>query len=100
MNVNFEYHEVSASPRLEAMVTEKLNKLEGKYDFIVKADCYFTLEKTSSPETGMHCKIRLDIPGPTLFSEESTGSFEASIAKTVSELDTQLRKRKDKMKSH
>lgn len=100
MNINFEYHEVQASPRLEAMATEKLNKLEGKFDFIVKADVYFTKENTNSPETGMHCKIRLDIPGPTIFTEESTGSFEASLAKAVSELQTQLKKRKDKMKSH
>ncbi len=100
MNINFEYHEVTASPRLEAMATEKLNKLENKYDFIIKADVYLSKENTSSPETGMVCKIRLDVPGPTVFTEESTGSFEASIAKCVTEIGSQLRKRKEKMKSH
>lgn len=100
MNINFEYHNVSASPRLEAMTTEKLNKLENKYDFIINADVYLKKENTSSPEKGMICEIRLDVPGPTIFTEESTGSFEASIAKVIKELGTQLQKKKEKLKSY
>jgi len=41
MNIHFEYHEVAASQRLEEFLTERLEKLEGKYDFIVSADVYF-----------------------------------------------------------
>jgi len=100
MNINFEYHNVSASPRLEDFVTEKLNKLEEKYDFIVNADVYIKKENTSGGDTGRICNIRLDAPGPTLFAEASNGSFEASVAKAVSELKIQLQKRKDKMKTH
>ncbi len=100
MNVNFEYHEVAASPRLEAFVSEKLNKLENKYDTIVGADVYFKKENSSNPELGKICSVRLSVPGPTIFAESSTASFEASVAKVMTELRAQLQKRKEKLKAH
>lgn len=97
MNINFEYHDVSASNRLEILATKKLTKLEDKYDFIVNADVYLKKENTSNSNSGMICSIRLNTSGHTLFSEASTGSFEASIAKATTELKSQLEKRKAKM---
>lgn len=100
MNINFEYKDVSASTRLEALATEKLEKLENKYDFIVAADVYFKSEKTRGEDTGKVVEIRLNVPGTTLFSSTNNTSFEASIAKAVSEVQVQVKKRKDKMQSH
>lgn len=100
MNIHFEYHEVSASQRLEAFLTERLEKLEAKFDFIISADVYFKKENSSNPEKGKICNVRLSIPGSTLFTEASSSSFEASIAEVITELKTQLIKRKEKMKSH
>lgn len=100
MNINFEYHDVTASPRLEALATEKLNKLEDKYDFIISADVYFKKENSSNPENGKIVTVRLNNPGAKIFAETSTASFEASIAKVVSEVKVQLQKRKEKMQSH
>lgn len=100
MNINFEYHEVAASARLEAFVTEKLNKLENKYDSIVGADVYFKKENSSNPEIGKIVSVRLAMPGTTIFSETSLGSFEASVAKVITELGSQLKKRKEKLNSH
>lgn len=99
MNINFQYHEVSASPRLEAMITDRLEKLEGKYDFIVDADVYFKKENASDPDGRKICSVRLNTPGPVVFAETSTSTFEASVAKVVTELRSQLQKRKDKMKT-
>lgn len=100
MNINFEYHEVAASTRLEAFVAERLNKLENKYDSIVGADVYFKKENSSNPELGKICSIRLAMPGPTIFAEASNGSFEASVAKVMTELRAQLQKRKEKLQAH
>ncbi len=99
MDINFQYDEVKASDRLEIMAAKKLQKLVDKYDFIIRADVLFKKENTSSPETGMICKIMLSAPGPRLFAEASHGAFEASIAEAVGDLERQLRKRKEKMKS-
>lgn len=100
MNIHFEYHDVAASQRLEGVVTEKLNKLVNKYDFIVSADVYFKKQKSSNPEVGKICSVRLGTPGPTLFAEVAAATFEASIAKVMTELGSQLQTRKDKLKQH
>ena len=100
MNIHFEYHDVAASQRLETLLTEKLNKLENKYDFIISADVYFKKQNSSNPEIGKICSVRLGTPGPTLFAEGSTATFEASIAKVITELGSQLQTRKEKLKQH
>lgn len=100
MKINFEYHDVTASQRLEAFVAERLNKLETKYDSIIDADVYFKKQNSTNPELGKICNVRLSMPGPTIFAEASTASFEASVAKVITELRTQLQKRKEKLKAH
>lgn len=99
MNIIFEYHNVSASARLEEFANKHLNKLFDKYDFIVRADVFFKTENTSEEDKGKICNIRLSAPGPRLFADASHGSFEASVKEAVEELERQLKKRKDKMKS-
>ena len=100
MNINFEYDDVKASARLEELATKKLEKLEDKYDFIVRADVFFKKENTSSPDTGLICNIRLSAPGPRLFAESNNAKFEVAIAASEEELERQLEKRKGKMKTH
>jgi putative sigma-54 modulation protein len=100
MKINFEYHEVAASQRLEGFVAERLNKLETKYDSIISGDVYFKKENSSNPEVGKICSVRLSMPGSTIFAESSTASFEASVAKVITELRSQLQKRKEKLKAH
>jgi|SRR5690606_21409845 len=100
MNINFEYHDVKASARLEEMVAKKLGKLEDKYDFIVRADVFFKKENTSTSDKGLICSIKLNAPGPLLFSESNNAKFEMSIASSIEDLERQLEKRKGKLKSH
>jgi putative sigma-54 modulation protein len=99
MDINFQYDAVKASDRLEIMAAQKLNKLLDKYDFIIRADVFFRKENTANPDKGRICNIRVSAPGPRLFAEASHGSFEASIAEAVGDLERQLRKRKEKMNS-
>ena len=98
MNINFEYDHVKASDRLEIMVGKKLEKLEDKYDFIIRADVFFKKENTTEQDTGKICNIRLSLPGPRLFAEANLASYEAAIAESISDLERQLRRRKEKMK--
>lgn len=99
MNISFHYHEVAASKRLEGIVAEKLEKLERKYDFIVNADVYFKIENSSDPEGRKICSVRLNTPGPVVFAESTTNSFDASVTKVATELRAQLQKKKDKMQA-
>ncbi|MEM6517273.1 MAG: ribosome-associated translation inhibitor RaiA [Bacteroidota bacterium] len=100
MNINFEYHDVTASDRLEAFAKKKLEPVFNRYEFVTRADVFFKVENTASDDTGMKCGIRLSAPGPRLFSESSNKNFEQSVAETVDELLRQLKKRKEKMKSY
>jgi len=100
MNINFEYKDVSASPRLEGLASEKINKLEAKYDFMVACDIYFKREKTSSDNTGRICEIRINVPGTTIFAQANNSKFESALAKASSEVQVQLQKKKDKMQTY
>ncbi|WP_411030661.1 HPF/RaiA family ribosome-associated protein [Spongiimicrobium sp. 3-5] len=100
MNINFEYDGVAASNRLEILAAKKLGKLFDKYHFIIRADVLWKTENTSSPKTGMICSIRLSLPGPRLFAEGNSAGFEAALAESLGDLERQLRKRKEKMKSY
>ena len=100
MDIIFEYHNVTASESLEAFAKEKLNQLGEKYQMIIRADVFFKTENTTSDETGMICNIRLSLPGPRLFAEASHETFRESIMESVSDLERQLRKRKEKMATH
>ncbi len=99
MKTIFEYTNVSASPRLESLATEKLNGLETKYPFIIRGDIFLKKENTTSNEKGHHCGIRLSAPGPRLYAESSEASFTEAISETIRDLEDQLRKRKEKMKT-
>ncbi len=99
MNITFQYHDVAASQRLEAFITERIEKLQTKFDFIVSADVYFKKKNTQNPEESKNIGVRLNVPGQSIFAEESTNSFEASIAEVMDELRSQLQKQKAKMKT-
>ncbi|TXD50328.1 MULTISPECIES: ribosome hibernation-promoting factor, HPF/YfiA family [unclassified Polaribacter] len=100
MNINFEYHDVKASKRLEEVVTEKLENLHNKFEMVIGADVFFKTENTSSDETGMICNIRLSLPGPRLFAEASHDNFISSISESINDLEKQLTKKKGKMNNH
>lgn len=100
MEIIFEYHDVSASEALEAFAKAELDKLGNKYQFVHRADVFFKTENTSSDETGMISGIRLSMPGPRMFAESSSFEFKVSLKQAISEIEQQLRKKKEKMQAH
>lgn len=100
MQIIYEYHNINTSKRLENFVAKKLNNLENKYDFIIRADVFLKKENTSSDETGLICNIRLSMPGPRIFTEATNNTFESSISEAINDLERQLQKRKEKMRNY
>jgi ribosomal subunit interface protein len=99
MNINFEYHDVSKSEALESFVQEKIDKVAEKYEFLVRGDVFFKIENNldiNNKKTG----IRLSAPGPRLFAESSAENFKKSFSEALNQVESQLRKRKDKMSTH
>ncbi|MFD1095924.1 ribosome hibernation-promoting factor, HPF/YfiA family [Salegentibacter chungangensis] len=99
MDVIFEFVKLEKSEALEAFTRKKLEKLENKYDFVIKADVHFKKEDARDTNAFM-CNIRLSVPGPEVFAESSEDSFEAAVARSVKDLEKQLEKRKAKMSTH
>lgn len=99
MQIIYEYHNVSASDRLERIAQDKLENLHTKFDFVHRADVFFkTQNRTDDAE--QICDIRLSMPGPRLFASTNAETFEAAIGETIRDLEDQLRKHREKMKSH
>lgn len=99
MEAIFQFVQLTKSERLEELTQKKLDKLENKYDWIIRADVFFKKQDGMEPK-GFICNIKLSVPGPQVFAESNENSFEAAMAETVSDLDRQLSKRKAQMNTH
>lgn len=94
MTVNFQYVGIDASETLSAFTKEKLEKLFNRYEFLINAMVYFKQEG-SDHDAGKMCSIELSLPGPRLYATSNTHNYEMSVRETISELERQLKKRKE-----
>ncbi len=95
MTINMQYVQMPESESLNNIVTRNLQKLSHKYDFIIRADVFFKLGQSKD---GMDkiCEMQLSAPGPRIFAKSTENNFEKAAAETISDLEKQLRKRKEK----
>jgi putative sigma-54 modulation protein len=99
MQIIYEYHNLTASQALERLTREKLEALDKKYEFVHRADVFLKTENRTD-DSEMICEIRLSMPGPRVFASTNAETFEAALAETISDLENQLEKRKEKMKRY
>ena len=99
METIYQFVALSKSESLQSYVNEKLEKLERKYDFITRAEVHFKRNHAES-DKGYICNIKLSVPGPQVFAETDSDSFEAASSQTIKDLDKQLAKKKSQMQSH
>ena len=70
-----------------------------KYEWIIKADVSYTLEKDPKGK-GKICDIELSLPGPRIFASSNEESFEAATDETIRDLAIQLKKYKGGIKPY
>lgn len=99
MTVNFQYVNVDVSDTLSRFTEEKLEKLSNKFEFLISATVYFKMDEKDH-EMGKICNIELSLPGPRLYATSNTHNFEVSVRETISDLERQLKKRKQIFKTH
>ncbi len=99
MEAIFEFVNIDKSDNLESFTQKKLDKIENKYDWVVRANVYFKRDENQKPN-GYITEIRISAPGPEIFAQSNEDSFEASIAQTTNDIERQLSKRKAKMSTH
>lgn len=90
---------MATSKAMEQYVTEKMNKLYKKYDWIIKTDVSFKKEKDPKGQ-GEICDLDIDIPGPNIFASSNEKNFELAFKNTLSDIEKQLKKKKQLMKPH
>jgi putative sigma-54 modulation protein len=86
------------SESLTEFTQKRLNKLASKYNWLINANVYFKLEKDT---TGKKiCEIELSLPGPKIFARSAEDNFEVAVKETISDLNRQLKKRKETTYNH
>jgi len=96
MNIEIRFVHAKHSEKIAGHVTEKLNRLYEKYDWMTNAAVFLKEEKHHEGED-FECEIRLSVPGPQLFAKASDESFYKAINRVIEELSIQLQKKKTKM---
>ncbi|WNH09833.1 HPF/RaiA family ribosome-associated protein [Thalassobellus suaedae] len=98
MTVNFEYVGVDVSETLSAFTEDKLEKLFNRYEFLINATVRFKQEENQH-DAGKICNIELSLPGPRIFATSNERNFEISVRESISDLERQLKKRKQVYKT-
>lgn len=98
MKYSIQFVNIPRVPDAEALVSEKLDELAKKFEWVIRAAIFFKAGNEGE-DKGCICEIRLSLPGPRIFASADENSFEAAIIETVSILERQLKKRKSEMYS-
>ncbi|WP_040282555.1 ribosome hibernation-promoting factor, HPF/YfiA family [Psychroserpens damuponensis] len=99
MTVNFQYVGVDVSETLNSFSEEKLEKLFNRYEFLISATVRFKHDANSHTK-GKICDIELSLPGPRIFATSDEAQYEVAVRETISDLERQLKKRKEVYKTH
>lgn len=95
MKINLETIEFDGSQRLTEYTEKKVNGLTKYFDKIIAADV--TLKETSDSKNTSEAEIRLSVPGDILFASSRAESYEKALNETVSALERQIKKYKEKL---
>ncbi|MFK7748713.1 MAG: ribosome-associated translation inhibitor RaiA [Kordia sp.] len=99
MKIIIQFVQIASSKTMEAYTTEKLNKLDKKYDTLINANVFFKKEKDPKGK-GNICEIELSIAGPRIFASSNEKNYELAVKNTISDLEKQLEKRKSTLKPY
>lgn len=94
MNITTEAIHFSADRELMEFIENRLKKLEQFFDRIIDAQVFLKLENNGQIRDKI-VELKLNVPGNTLFVEQSDKSFEAATDRGVEALRRQLIKHKE-----
>ncbi|MBL0682032.1 ribosome hibernation-promoting factor, HPF/YfiA family [Aquimarina mytili] len=99
MKTNIQFVQMPTSEAMEGYVHEKLDKFYKKYDWIIKTDVFF--KKENDPKgKGKICDLELSLPGPKIYATSNEKNFELAFKESLSDIEKQLKKRKQDMKPY
>lgn len=99
MEVHIQFVKMPVSNNLQDFIQKKLDKLFQKYDWLIKAQVYVKHENDPTPK-GKICEIILSQSGPQIFASSNEDDYQLAVKNTINDIEKQLKKRKQVMKSH
>ena len=91
-------HNVKVTQALEDHIVSRIHKIEHFDSKAVEVRVTLEYDHTKASERSFHCSMRLGLPGPDLFAEESTDSLDTAIDLVAKKIEQQIRKRHTKLK--
>jgi putative sigma-54 modulation protein len=92
-------HNVTPTKAIEDHILSRIDKLEHFDRFAINARVTLAHDTTKAPEKAFSCSIRLSVPGPDLFAEDSESDLYAAIDLVAKKIEQQIRKRQNKYKA-
>ncbi len=84
---------------LNNIIHEKVNKLDTYFKGIIHTNVFLKLGEHKSPNDKT-IEIRMSLPGPYIFAESSSDTYEKALVNATEKIRKQLVKRKEKLQSH
>src|ERR1043166_9346858 len=92
-------HNVTLTKAIEDHIISRINKLDHLDRFAIDARVTLEHDHRKAPERQFCCSMRLAMPGPDLFAEDSEADLYAAIDVVTKKIEQQIRKRHSKYKA-
>ena len=92
-------HNVTLTKAIEDHILTRIDKLEHIDRFAINARVTLDHDSTKAPERQFKCSLRLAVPGPDLYAEDSEADLYAAIDMVTKKIEQQIRKRHNKHKA-
>jgi putative sigma-54 modulation protein len=90
---------VTLTKAIEEHIVSKIEKLEHLDHAAIDARVTLEHDHTRVPERQFTCSVRLSVPGPDFFAEDSESDLYAAIDIVMKKIEQQIRKRQNKYKA-
>jgi len=99
MKVNTQSLNFNADQKLLDFIQNRMDKLEQYYDKVIKSDVFLKVENTSGKQNKIF-EAKISVPGDSFMVKKICKTFEEGADSAVNTIGRQLKKRKDKFRTH
>ncbi|MCL5099421.1 MAG: ribosome-associated translation inhibitor RaiA [Candidatus Omnitrophica bacterium] len=99
MKIVLTTHNVTLTKAIEEHIENKIQKLDHLNRFAIDARVTLEHDHTRVPERQFSCSVRLTMPGPDFFAEDSESDLYSAIDLVIKKIEQQIRKRQSKYKA-
>ena len=99
MNLILNTHNLTLTKAIQDHVQSRISQLEHLDHFAIDARVIIEHDTSKATDRQFKCSMRLAMPGPDLFAEDSESDLYAAIDLVAKKIEQQIRKRHGKYKA-